>query len=198
MWQALGPAVAVFAATNIDDLLLLMLYFGRARGDRALDRRIVLGQYLGFIAIVAVSLLAASGLRLLPGDVIPYFGLVPLLLGARAGVDVWRHRADENAHARDSSAQTPTTGKVAAVTFANGGDNIGVYVPVFSSITAGAITVYVVVFLALVALWCVAGRMVAMHPVTARALSRWGHILLPVVLVGIGTIILVEGGAFGL
>jgi cadmium resistance protein CadD (predicted permease) len=198
MWRAVGPAVGVFAATNIDDLLLLTLYFGRARGDRALDRRIVLGQYLGFIAIVAVSLVAASGLRLLPGDAIPYFGLVPLLLGVRAGFDVWRHRTDETLHAPDSAAQSPTTGKVAAVTFANGGDNIGVYVPVFSSITAGAVTVYVVVFLALVALWCVAGRTVAMHPLTARALSRWGHILLPVVLVAIGTIILVEGGAFGL
>jgi cadmium resistance protein CadD (predicted permease) len=40
--------------------------------------------------------------------------------------------------------------------------------------------------------------MVATHPLTARALSRWGHVLLPVVLAGIGTIILVEGGAFGL
>jgi cadmium resistance protein CadD (predicted permease) len=152
MWQAVGPAVAVFAATNIDDLLLLTLYFGRALGERALDRRIVVGQYLGFVAIVVVSLLAASGLRLLPVDAIPYLGLIPLLLGLRAGIDVWRHRGDESVH-DDSSAQTPTTGKVAALTFANGGDNIGVYVPVFSSVSAGAVAVYVVVFLVMVPLW---------------------------------------------
>jgi len=28
-------------------------------------------------------------------------------------------------------------------------------------------------------------------------LSRWGHILLPVALIGIGLIILVDGGGFG-
>jgi cadmium resistance protein CadD (predicted permease) len=86
---------------------------------------------------------------------------------------------------------------VAAVTFANGGDNIGVYVPVFATAGTGGLVVFAVVFLTLVALWCVAGRFFASRPVVARALSRWGHILLPVVLIGIGLLILIEGGAFG-
>ncbi|WP_435279911.1 hypothetical protein [Streptomyces sp. 1222.5] len=47
-------------------------------------------------------------------------------------------------------------------------------------------------------MWIAAGRYFATRPVIARALSRWGHILLPVVLIGIGLLILVEGGAFGL
>jgi cadmium resistance protein CadD (predicted permease) len=62
----------------------------------------------------------------------------------------------------------------------------------------GGMSVYVVVFLVLVALWCLAGRFFATRPVIAKALSRWGHILLPVVLIGIGLLILIEGGAFGL
>jgi cadmium resistance protein CadD (predicted permease) len=36
------------------------------------------------------------------------------------------------------------------------------------------------------------------RPVIAKALSRWGHILLPLVLIGIGLLIVIEGGAFGL
>ena len=43
-----------------------------------------------------------------------------------------------------------------------------------------------------------AGRYFATRPVIAGALSRWGHIVLPVVLIGLGVLILVEGGAFGL
>jgi cadmium resistance protein CadD (predicted permease) len=35
-------------------------------------------------------------------------------------------------------------------------------------------------------------------PVIAKALSRWGHILLPLVLITIGLLILIHGGAFGL
>jgi cadmium resistance protein CadD (predicted permease) len=50
----------------------------------------------------------------------------------------------------------------------------------------------------MVAVWCFAGRYVATRPVIARVLARWGHIVLPVVLITIGTLILVQGGAFGL
>jgi cadmium resistance protein CadD (predicted permease) len=87
---------------------------------------------------------------------------------------------------------------VAAVTFANGGDNIGVYVAVFTGAGIGGMSVYVAVFLIGVALWCTAGWVLVTRPVVAKALSRWGHLILPIVLIGIGVVILVEGGAFGL
>ncbi len=86
----------------------------------------------------------------------------------------------------------PTIAGVAAVTFANGGDNIGVYVPVFSTSGAAATAVYAVVFLLLVAVWCALGHWVARRPLVARALSRWGHVVLPVVLIAIGILILIH------
>jgi cadmium resistance protein CadD (predicted permease) len=58
--------------------------------------------------------------------------------------------------------------------------------------------VYAVVFLALVAVWCAAGRFFATRRRVAEALARWGHIVLPVVLVALGLVILIESGAFGL
>jgi cadmium resistance protein CadD (predicted permease) len=78
------------------------------------------------------------------------------------------------------------------------GDYIGVYVPVFATAGRSGIVVYCVVFLALVAVWCLLGRLFAGHPTVANVLARWGHILLPIVLIVIGVVILVEGGAFGL
>ncbi|MFJ6797253.1 cadmium resistance transporter [Streptomyces sp. NPDC091268] len=77
-------------------------------------------------------------------------------------------------------------------------DNIGVYVPVFATAGVGGMTVYAVVFLALVAVWCFAGRYFATRPPVAKVLARWGHVLLPLVLIAIGLLILIEGGAFGL
>jgi cadmium resistance protein CadD (predicted permease) len=88
--------------------------------------------------------------------------------------------------------------QVAAVTFANGGDNIGVYVPVFTVAGVGGMSIYVAVFVVGVALWCAEGWFLATLPLIAKALSRWGHIMLPIVLIGIGVVILVAGGAFGL
>jgi cadmium resistance protein CadD (predicted permease) len=83
-------------------------------------------------------------------------------------------------------ATGPAVLAVAAVTFANGGDNIGVYVPVFATARTGGLVVFAVVILVLVAVWCAVGRFFATRPIIARALSRWGHIVLPAVLIGIG------------
>jgi cadmium resistance protein CadD (predicted permease) len=152
---------------------------------------------VGFVAILAVAVAAAFGATFLPESAVPYLGLLPLALGIRAAVQAWRHRGDDDEE-RPVRAGGPHMLEVAAVTVANGGDNIGVYVPVFATAGTGGMTVYVVVFLILLALWIAAGRYFATRPVVAEALSRWGHIVLPVVLIGLGLLILVEGGAFGL
>ncbi|GAA2485969.1 cadmium resistance transporter [Winogradskya humida] len=207
----LGQAAGMFAVTNIDDLLILAVFFGRATGSRAW--RIVAGQYLGFLGILVVSVVGAFGAGLLPEAVIPYLGLLPLFLGLRAARSAWRTRHDDETGdagpgAGDSGDAGPGAGdsgvdgpgekvpgplQVAAVTFANGGDNIGVYVPVFTVAGLGGMTIYAGVFLVGVAVWCAAGWFLATRPPVARALSRWGHIVLPVVLIGIGMVILVEG-----
>lgn len=196
MLETVVQASAIFAVTNIDDIVLFALFFGRATGNRSAERNVIVGQYLGFGAIVSISVLAAIGLGLLPEDLHAYLGLIPLALGVRAAVRAGRTRADRV----DDVEPTPALGvwAIAGVTLANGGDNIGVYVPVFTSLGGAQVATYVVVFLTLVAVWCLAGRYFAARPLVAKALTRWGHVLLPVVLITIGVIILVEGGAFGL
>lgn len=197
-----AQAVGMFAVTNVDDILLLALFFGQAGGDRARAGRIVAGQYLGFSAILIASVVGALGATLLPESAIPYLGLIPLLLGLRAAWAAWRdHREGRNQDlrlARPAGAEAPGITQVAGVTLANGGDNIAVYVPVFAVAGPGGMAVYVTAFLIGVAVWCAAGWYFATRPVIARALSRWGHILMPVVLIGIGALILIHGGAFGL
>src|SRR3546814_20781182 len=82
-----------------------------------------------------------------PEGAIAYFGLIPLLLGLYAAWQVWRNGDDDD----DTVADKPVSAlAVAAVTFANGGDNIGVYVPVFLAVGTTALIAYCIVFLALV------------------------------------------------
>jgi cadmium resistance protein CadD (predicted permease) len=193
-----GQAAGLFAVTNIDDLVVLAVFFGRTAG-RAGALRVVAGQYLGLTGILVAAVVGALGAGLLPEGVIPYLGLLPLFLGLRAGWTAWQERGNRSDTAHDLvAAAGPGTLTVAGVTLANGGDNIGVYVPVFTTSGNGALAVYVAVFLILVAVWCAAGHWFARRPVVARALSRWGHIILPAVLTGIGLVILIDGGAFGL
>jgi cadmium resistance protein CadD (predicted permease) len=194
-----GQAIGLFAVTNIDDILVLALFFAQGAGHRSTTGRITVGQYLGFAAILATAVAAALGASFLPKAAIPYLGVLPLLLGLKAAWKAWAaYRAGEHHEGPSAGQGPPRVLEVAAVTFANGGDNIGVYVPVFATAGTGGMIVYVVVFLVLVALWVAAGRFLATRSLIARAVSRWGHIVLPVVLIGIGLLILIEGGAFGL
>ncbi|MGY5883099.1 cadmium resistance transporter [Blastococcus aggregatus] len=194
--QALG----LFVVTNIDDIIVLSLFYARGAGRRGTTAAILAGQYLGFGAILAAAVLVALGARsFLPEAAIPYFGLIPLALGLLAAWRAWRGDDDD-----DDDDEGKVAGKsvsaltVAAVTFANGGDNIGVYVPVFATVGTAGIVAYSAVFLALVAVLVAAARFVATRKPIAEVLERWEHVLFPLVLIGLGIVILVEGGAFGL
>lgn len=194
----IAQAAGMFAVTNIDDILILALFFAQVRHRPRGVAIVVLGQYVGFAAILAAAVIGALGAGLLPESVLPYLGLLPMILGIRAGWRAWRERHDADDDSPAGEGRDVGVLTVAAVTLANGGDNIGVYVPVFANSGTSGMVVYLVVFLALVAVWCAAGRFFATRPPVARALSRWGHVLLPVVLIAIGLLILIEGGAFGL
>lgn len=189
-------AIGLFLVTNIDDIIVLSLFFARGAGQRGTTAKIVVGQYLGFGGILLAALAVTLGAGLfLPDDAIPYFGLIPLLLGLYAAWQVWRNGDDDD----DTIAERPISAwVVAAVTFANGGDNIGVYVPVFLSVSTSALVAYCVVFLTLVVVLVLAAKFVATRKPIAEVLERWEHVLFPLVLIGLGIVILVEGGAFGL
>jgi cadmium resistance protein CadD (predicted permease) len=88
----------------------------------------------------------------------------------------------------------PKTYSVAAVTFANGGDNIGVYTPLFASLGWPGLILTATVFLLLVAVWCVLALRLARQQHVAQVLSRYGHWMVPVILIGLGLFILIENG----
>ncbi|MBU8578844.1 cadmium resistance transporter [Brevibacterium luteolum] len=190
-------AIGLFIVTNIDDIIVLSLFFARGAGQRGTTARILAGQYLGFGGILAAAVLVTLGAdAFLPPQAIPYFGLIPLLLGVWAAWQAWR--GDDDDDEAKVSGKNVAVLTVAAVTFANGGDNIGVYVPVFLSVGPAAVIAYCVVFLALVAVLVVLAKFVATRRPIAEVLERWEHVLFPIVLIGLGVFILVEGGAFGL
>ena len=192
-------AIGLFVATNIDDIIVLSLFYARGAGQRGTTRKILLGQYLGFGGILRAAVVISLGARsFLPEDALPYFGLIPLALGLYAAWRAWRNRGDDDDDEAKVADKQVGVLTVAAVTFANGGDNIGVYVPVFATASTTAIIAYCLVFLALVGLLVLAAKYVATRRPIAEILERWEHILFPLVLIGLGIVILLEGGAFGL
>jgi cadmium resistance protein CadD (predicted permease) len=93
-----------FVATNLDDLLVLMVLFARA--DRQTnDRQILLGRYLGFGAIILASLVGFWGGLFLPPWVIGLLGFGPIAIGISQLRD---RKANQSNHAFPLETQTLT------------------------------------------------------------------------------------------
>lgn len=192
--------VAVFATTNIDDILLLSAFFA----DRALrPRAVVIGQFVGIGVLTAVSAAAALLALAIPEGWVGLLGLAPLALGIRGLHALWRSQnateseEPERLQALERQAQSPTRAQwmaVALVTMANGGDNLGVYIPLFSRELAW-VPVYGVVFAVMTALWCAIGHWLVHHPLLGTRIRKYGHLALPFVLIGLGLHILSDARA---
>lgn len=180
-------AAGVFAGTNVDDLIVLTVLFLAARASgRPRPWQIWAGQYAGIGVLVAVSVLAALGLALVPDRWVPLLGLVPVALGVRGLIGaVRRSPGDDEAPAVAGNALA-----VAGVTIANGADNIAVYTPVFRTIGPAGSVLTIAVFAVGVAVWCLASSWLGSHRRVIALVERYGHWLVPLVFIAIGAVIL--------
>ncbi|WP_432898707.1 cadmium resistance transporter [Micromonospora matsumotoense] len=190
VWGSVSGAAAVFAATDLDDIVVLTVLFVAARSTgRPRPWQIVTGQYLGIAALVAAGLVVAAGLLVVPDPWTGLLGLLPIALGVRALLA----RTDDDA----PSAVVGGLLGVAGVTVANGADNIAVYVPVFRALDPRTGLVYLLVFAVLVAVWCGVAALLGGHPRVVGLIDRAGHWLVPAVFVAIGVVIVAGSGVLG-
>lgn len=179
-------AISTFAITNIDDLLLLSLYFSKHPNK---TKQIVGGQYLGILCIVVISLCASTlGYIIAPGY-ISFLGIIPVFIGLK---DLYQHYYSRNGE-QDLSDKNPHSLQpisVAMVTFANGGDNIGVYTPLFAGLHIQNIYLYLFIFILMTGLWCLFARYLVRHKRLKKHFARYGKTLLPFFLIVMGLCIL--------
>jgi cadmium resistance protein CadD (predicted permease) len=186
-------AITLFASTNIDDLVVLVGFFADP-GFRARD--VVVGQYAGLAVLFAVSAAGALLSLVIPNAYLGLLGIFPILIGIRKLVAL-RHEqvpADQATGVRGTTRSYGNIAGVALVTIANGGDNIGVYVPSFAVHSGSQIAAIAVVFVAMTALWCLLAHRMVSHPRFGAPLRRYAHIIAPVVLIGLGLMIIYNAG----
>src|SRR5699024_1155356 len=128
---------------------ILSLFFARGQGQPGTTRRILVGQYLGFLGILGAAVAVAFGAQiLLPEAILPYFGLIPLGLGLWAAWQAWRNRGEDDDDEAQLDGERVSAWAVSAVTFADGAANPRGSVPVSGSGSRGAVLAYCSVFLA--------------------------------------------------
>jgi cadmium resistance transport/sequestration family protein len=193
-----------FIATNVDDILILMLFFSQTNSSFR-RQHIVVGQYLGFIALVIASLPGFFGGLIIPRAWIGLLGFVPIAIGISNLINNQENEpeiqtvSDSNTAARSLLVIiAPQTYKVAAVTFANGGDNIGIYVPLFASSNLANLAVICLTFLVLIGVWCYIAYRLTRHKAIAHILTKYGERIVPFVLIGLGIYILLESKTYQL
>jgi cadmium resistance protein CadD (predicted permease) len=190
-----APVIAIiaFASTNVDDLFLLASLFVDAE-FRTMS--VVVGQFLGMTFLVVISILAALFTITAPGGWIRLLGLAPLLLGINRLWKLFKRRSgtgsfDENRADFVGKQQLRFRwGRsrvvfVTLLTMANGGDNLSVYIPLFS-IQPAFIPLYALVFGVMTALWCLLGYYLTNHGPFENKVKRYGRFIIPFILIGIG------------
>jgi cadmium resistance protein CadD (predicted permease) len=180
-------AIALFAVTNIDDLLVLVGLFSSGRLRAA---QIAIGQFLGIALLVAASVAAARLAVAIEARYVALIGVVPIALGIR---HLFGARRDVEAQTESKARSIAGVLGVAATTIANGGDNLGVYTPVFATMATRGLALTCAVFAAMVALWLLAARWLVAHPLTGAWLRRASPIGTPLVLIVLGAWIVWRG-----
>jgi cadmium resistance protein CadD (predicted permease) len=181
-------STGAFISTNIDDLFLLVGFFS----DRSFSRlSIFSGQILGIASLVAISLAAAfAALAISPAHV-GLLGVAPLVIGMGKLLRLGKI---------EEEGQPTAVGvlQVTAITIVNGGDNIAAYTPIFANQTPQEIIATIAIFGALTILWCFAAWWLVRDTVLGKPLRRYGHVVLPFILIGLGVLILYRSGAVNL
>lgn len=187
----IGVGVVAFASTNIDDLVMLIGFFA---DPMYRPGQVTGGQFAGIAGLIALSLLGSLLALVIPASYIGLMGFLPIAIGLR---QLLRNSGNgENGrgtHAKRGS-QLAT---VMLVTMSNGGDNLSLYIPLFSIHTSGEVAVFVATFLAMTGLWCLAGHAAVNHRLLGVPAQRWGSIALPYVMIALGSYILAKTEALG-
>lgn len=186
MIEVIVAADAAFIATNIDDILLLTLFFATAKPKQG--KNVVIGHLLGLAVLTALSLLGAWGAGLFSEKFTALLGILPLLLGIREFVCLSKEDESENI-----SCQSLSVGNILLITVASGGDNVGIYIPLLAGLSRLDTLVTLIVFLLLGLLWCTLGYHITRLPLLKTIIEKYGKYITPPVLILLGIYILISG-----
>ena len=191
----LGIGLSAFVATNIDDIFVLMLFFSNPNYRKV---QVVIGQYLGIGLLVVIGALGSLLALVIPQYIIGILGLVPISIGIVRLIKLRKYDGAVSGKTTEVSKwHHPPMLTVTAVTFSNGGDNIGIYTPLFAKYSSASEVIFIsIIFMVMTAGWCIIAYYLVRHPIIAKRLHKTGHLIFPFVLIGLGIYILISSFYF--
>ncbi|WP_124058941.1 CadD family cadmium resistance transporter [Vaginisenegalia massiliensis] len=195
MFQLLLSAILVFASTSMDYLLLLMIIFTQTHTRKGVIQ-VFGGEYLGTAILVILSLVATYLLHYVPDEwMIGLLGLIPIALGLHLAFK-GEEEADkaEIQERLEESQGGNLIWTVAFLTIASGGDNVGIYVPYFTSLAGYEFLVVIFIFFLAIALLCYISMKLARLNFIEETVERYERVLVPLIFILLGIYIMYENG----
>ncbi|HGC6444785.1 TPA: CadD family cadmium resistance transporter [Streptococcus agalactiae] len=196
MIQNVVTSIILYSGTAVDLLIILMLFFAKRKSRKDIIN-IYLGQFLGSVSLIFLSLLFAFVLNYIPSKkILGLLGLIPIFLGLKV---LLLGDSDGEAIAKDGLRKDNKNliFLVAMITFAScGADNIGVFVPYFTTLNLANLIVTLLTFLVMIYLLVFSAQKLAQVPSVGETLEKYSRWFIAVVYLGLGMYILIENNSF--
>ena len=196
MIQNVVTSIILYSGTAVDLLIILMLFFAKRKSRKDIIN-IYLGQFLGSVSLILLSLLFAFVLYYIPSkEILGLLGLIPIFLGFKV---LLLGDSDGEAIAKEGLRKDNKNliFLVAMITFAScGADNIGIFVPYFTTLNLADLIVALLTFLVMIYLLVFSAQKLAQVPSVGETLEKYSRWFIAVVYLGLGIYILIENNSF--
>ena len=196
MIQNVVTSIILYSGTAVDLLIILMLFFAKRKSRKDIIN-IYLGQFLGSVSLILLSLLFAFVLHYIPSkEILGLLGLIPIFLGLKV---LLLGDSDGETIAKEGLRKDNKNliFLVAMITFAScGADNIGIFVPYFITLNLADLIVALLTFLVMIYLLVFSAQKLAQVPSVGETLEKYSRWFIAVVYLGLGMYILIENNSF--
>ena len=196
MIQNVVTSIILYSGTAVDLLIILMLFFAKRKSRKDIIN-IYLGQFLGSVSLILLSLLFAFVLDYIPSkEILGLLGLIPIFLGLKV---LLLGDSDGEAIAKEGLRKDNKNliFLVAMITFAScGADNIGVFVPYFTTLNSANLIVALLTFLVMIYLLVFSAQKLAQVSSVGETLEKYSRWFVAVVYLGLGIYILIGNNSF--
>ncbi|MCI2951250.1 MULTISPECIES: CadD family cadmium resistance transporter [Staphylococcus] len=193
MIQTIVTAAILYIATALDLLVILLMFFARAK-TRKEYRDIYIGQYVGSVALIVISLFFAFVLNYVPEKwILGLLGLIPIYLGIKVAIYGDSDGEERAKKELNEKGLSKLVGTIAIITIAScGADNIGVFVPYFVTLSVTNLLITLFVFLILIFVLVFTAQKLANIPGVGEIVEKFGRWIMAVIYIALGLFIIIE------
>ena len=193
MIQTVVTAAVLYIATAVDLLVILLIFFARAK-TRKEYRDIYIGQYVGSVTLIVISLFFAFVLNYVPEKwILGLLGLIPIYLGIKVAIYGDSDGEERAKKELNEKGLSKLVGTIAIITIAScGADNIGVFVPYFVTLSVTNLLITLFVFLILIFFLVFTAQKLANIPGVGEIVEKFSRWIMAVIYIALGLFIIIE------